>query len=626
MTEHAPTRAVRRLTILLLAALATTLLLAAPSEAATSLTASRTAVVGGESVRLSGTLGRQPRRRVLLQRRAGARWVSVTATTSTRRGTFAFTVRPSGRPGTRTLYRARAPRTATRAATTTTARGVVVVAQTAALAVPAQVVTGASFTATATLRPARPGRVTVLQKLTAGTWTEIGRGVQSATGTTVLHPALAALGATSLRVVALASQGAPAFASAARTITVLPPATTRVSISNAGAQADAASSEPGVSADGRYVVFSSDTSTLVADDTNGVTDVFLRDRTAGTTERISLTSDGGQAAELSDDPAISADGRYVVFRSLANLTPGIADSVFDIFLKDRVTGALEKVSVSAPGLLGHDQSYLPTVSADGRYVAFASFAKDLVPGDTNHKSDIFVRDRTAGTTERISVDNDGGEADNTSTQPEISADGQYVAYMSSATNLVAGDDNGLNDVFRWSRANHSSRRVSETSAGVGGDGWSASPSISADGRYVAFFSEAGNLTAGDTDGWADVKVWDGNDGSFEQISLTSTGAEVFADVGSPSISADGRYVAFSSNHAAFTSGDTNGAWDVFVRDRQLGTLRRVSDGLGGAASDGDAYGVLAGDGNTMVLRSAATNLVAGDTNGVADLFARDLTR
>jgi Tol biopolymer transport system component len=162
---------------------------------------------------------------------------------------------------------------------------------------------------------------------------------------------------------------------------------------------------------------------------------------------------------------------------------------------------------------------------------------------------------------------------------------------------------------------------------VSANGLSEAPVVSADGRYVVFDTEATNLAPSDTDTSYDVLVWDGADGSFDLASLGSTGPKVLSDAGTPSISADGRYVSFVSPSSELTSGDTNDAYDVFVRDRQLDTLRRVTDTADGAPSNGRSdRGRLSGDGHTLVLHSEASNLVPGDTNGVKDVFVRDLTR
>jgi len=196
------------------------------------------------------------------------------------------------------------------------------------------------------------------------------------------------------------------------------------------------------------VVFESDASNLVPGDTNGRYDIFLRDRQTDTTTRLSVSSAGTQGNDSSLAPSISADGRYVVFESDAsNLVPGDTNGRYDIFLRDRQTGTTTRLNVSSTGTQGNGVSGRPSISADGRYVAFNSDASNLVPGDTNGRNDIFLRDRQTGTTTRLSVSSTGVQGDGHSYDPFISADGRYVAFNSHATTLVPGDTNGKQDIF-----------------------------------------------------------------------------------------------------------------------------------------------------------------------------------
>ncbi len=237
--------------------------------------------------------------------------------------------------------------------------------------------------------------------------------------------------------------------------------TRRVSVSSAGAEGNGFSNGPAISADGRYVAFDGEATNFVPGDTNGFRDVFVRDRQNGATERVSLDSSGIQGNEFSFDPSISADGRFVAFSSRAtNFVPVDANfNRYDIFVRDRQSSATELVSLSSAGVQGDHDSNNPSVSADGRYVAFNSLATNLVPGDTNAKSDIFVRDRQIGATERVSVDSAGAQANGLCGIPMISADGRFVAFESDATNLVPGDTNGVRDVFVRDRQSGTTERV-----------------------------------------------------------------------------------------------------------------------------------------------------------------------
>jgi Tol biopolymer transport system component len=403
--------------------------------------------------------------------------------------------------------------------------------------------------------------------------------------------------------------------------------TTRVSVDSSGAQANWYSEFPSISADGRYVAFESVSTNLVAGDTNGHRDVFLHDRHSGTTERVSVSSGGVQGNADSYSPSISADGRFVAFYSYStNLVADDTNGFEDVFVRDRLNGTTELVSVSSGGELGNNESYRPSISANGRFVAFTSDATNLVAGDTNGEGDIFVRDRQSGTTERVSVSSDGTEANSYSDLPAISADGRYVAFYDFASNLVPGDMNGQPDIFVRDRQSQTTERVSVSSSGVEGNSYSFSPSISADGRYVAFNSDATNLVPGDTNGFWDVFVHDRQTGTTERVSVSSSGTQGDSLTFWPSISADGRFVAFASGATNLVPGDTNGDEDVFVHDRQTGTTERVSISNTGAQGNGNTSehgNLISADGRCVAFTSESSNLVMDDTNNWEDVFVRD---
>jgi Tol biopolymer transport system component len=408
-----------------------------------------------------------------------------------------------------------------------------------------------------------------------------------------------------------------------------PGTTERASVSSSGEQGNDLSGSPSISADGRFVAFSSYASNLVPGDTNGDLDVFVRDRELGTTERVSLSPIGDQGDGDSYYPSISADGRFVAFQSSASsLVPGDTNGVVDVFVRDRQLGTTERVSVSSSGGQGNNESGYPSISADGRFVAFQSYASNLVPGDTNGRADVFVRDRQLETTERVSLSSSGEQGNSESWYLSISADGRFVAFQSSASNLVPGDTNVDHDVFVRDRQLGTTGRVSVSSSGEQGN-YAASryPSISADGRFVAFSSYAPNLVPGDTNGTHDVFVRDRELGTTERVSLSSSGEQGNSQSWDPSISADGRFVAFFSWASNLVPGDTNGYLDAFVRDRELGTTERVSlssSGEQGNDISGWFYALsVSANGRFVAFRSDASNLVAGDTNGYRDVFVRD---
>jgi Tol biopolymer transport system component len=343
--------------------------------------------------------------------------------------------------------------------------------------------------------------------------------------------------------------------------------TERVSVDSSGAEGDGNSHWPSISSDGRYVAFYSHATNLVAGDTNGFRDVFVHDRQTGQTTRVSVDSTGVEGDADSSWHSISSDGRYVAFDSRAtNLVAGDTNGSEDVFVHDRQTGQTTRASVDSTGIEGDGDSVLPRISSDGRYVAFESLATNLVAGDTNGSYDVFVHDRQTGQTTRVSVDSTGVEGDADSSWPSISSDGRYVAFHSYATNLVAGDTNGSRDVFVHDRQTGQTTRVSVDSTGIEGDGGSSYQSISSDGRYVAFYSYATNLVTGDTNSFRDVFVHDRQTGQTTRVSVDSTGAEGDRESAWPSISSDGRYVAFDSVATNLVAGDNNGFRDVFVHD------------------------------------------------------------
>jgi Tol biopolymer transport system component len=403
--------------------------------------------------------------------------------------------------------------------------------------------------------------------------------------------------------------------------------TSRVSVGAGGAQANpAASYDPSISADGRYVAFTSLAASLVMGDTNNTWDVFVHDRQTGLTTRVSVGAGGAQGNGLSDWPSISADGRFVAFRSEAsNLVTGDTNNGADVFVHDRQTWVTTRVSVGAGGAQANGPSQWLSISGDGRYVAFVSEASNLVAGDTNSRSDVFVHDRQAGVTTRVSVAAGGAQGNNGSgIFPCISADGRYVAFTSFDSNLVAGDTNNRGDVFVHDRQTGVTTRVSVGAGGTQGNDSSGWPSISADGRYVAFDSLATNLVTGDTNDWQDAFVHDRQTGVTTRVSVGAGGTQGDDYSNTPTISADGRYVAFQSRASNLVTGDTNYLADIFVHDRQLGVTTRVSVGAGG--TEGDHYSTFASisaDGRHVAFSSYASNLVAGDTNGGEDVFVHD---
>ncbi len=408
---------------------------------------------------------------------------------------------------------------------------------------------------------------------------------------------------------------------------------TRASSDPSGNVGDGASYAGVLSANGRYVAFGSDASNLVAGDTNGNGDIFRRDLTTGTTIRVSVTNDGSQVTyggDVYSGVAISADGRYVAFVSEEPLVPDDTNGYYDVYVRDVVAGTTERVSVASGGGQTEGSAGGVAISSDGRYVAFESYASDLVPNDTNGTDDVFVHDRETDTTDRASIGSGDGNPDSASYGPSISADGRYVAFETDATNIVEPDTNDNSDVVVYDRNMGTTVRASSDSAGNQGAGYVQYAAISGNGRYVVFEgSYADTFVAGDTNNASDVFVKDLQTGETSRVSVTNGGAEANGGSDSPAIDDSGNRVTFRSFATNLLPGvgdDSTG--EIYVRDRAAGTTRLVSTNkyLGQIAL-GDVLGTnsISADGRYVAFTSTADNVVAGtDDNFAEDLFVRSV--
>lgn len=382
--------------------------------------------------------------------------------------------------------------------------------------------------------------------------------------------------------------------------------TSRVSVSSREAQADGDNWWPVISSGGRFVVFGSYARNLIPDGNGGL---YVRDRLTGTTTHAAQVPIPAEAT-------ITPDGRYVAV---------VADPGY-LYLRDRWTGAWTEEHSAAdgpdPGVVGS-----PQLSANGRMLIFASTSPTTVPGDTNRATDVFAKDRRTGTVTRISVSSAGEQANGRSGSPVLSADGRYVAFSSSAANLVPGDTNDTpedpfdgQDVFVRDLLTGTTSLASIAPDGTQADGsGSMYPAVSANGRYVAF--QAFSSSEPGPSRQEDIFVRDRWSGITEAIT-SGDGASW-----DPEISADGRYVAYHSDAANLIPGDTNGTSDIFFHDRRAGTTTRLSVAVSGRQADGGSvYASMTADGGAVAFMSAATNLVRRDTNEKADIFVRTTGR
>lgn len=414
------------------------------------------------------------------------------------------------------------------------------------------------------------------------------------------------------------------------------PTTQRVSERSNGVEGNDDSFWCAISGDGNFVGFTSRASNIIGADRNDTTDVFLFNRQNDSPEFVSIRSTGTQANRSSEAPSLSHTGRYVAFTSSAsNLAiKGDRNGVADVFVYDRNEGRTNRVSIRSNLAEGNGSSYDPSISANGRFVAFTSMASNFaVKGDNNNAADIFVHDRTAVKTNRVSISSKLKEGNDPSYSPSISGDGRMVAFVSYATNLVPRDTNRAADVFVYNRATRKTIRVSIASDGDQANSDSSAPMISADGGFVAFQSTASNLIENDTNEYPDIFVHDLNSGETTRVSRGMANAEPNGESMIPAISADGRYVAFQSGASNLVPGDTNGTpeyyegIDVFRFDRQTGQTERVSVGNDGEQANGPSNDPgddpsITADGRFVCFASMASNLVEDDTNGAYDVFVR----
>jgi Tol biopolymer transport system component len=383
-------------------------------------------------------------------------------------------------------------------------------------------------------------------------------------------------------------------------------------------------SSPSINADGSVIAFASLASNLVPNDTNGVADIFVYRSVTGQTERISKSSTAVQGNGKSAEPIVSADGAFVAYSSDAtNLIASDSNGATDIFVFQLASGVTTRASRSSTNAQLNGSSVHPSISSGGRYVAFSSLAINAVFGDTNDAEDIFVRDRLLDRTSRITVLSTGEESNGNSREPTMSSDGRYVAFLSSASNLTANDNNRTADVFLVDRQVPTILVATQAAHPVVGLD-ALQPAISANGKQVAFTSGASVLVANDKNGREDVFVRDYSQGVTIRVSRPTGAGQANSSSGNPSLSTDGRFVAFLSEASNLVPDDTNTRGDVFVRDRKNATTERISvSSTGEQANLFTHEAEISGNGRFVLFWSDASNLVPGDGEHSTDLFLRD---
>jgi Tol biopolymer transport system component len=412
--------------------------------------------------------------------------------------------------------------------------------------------------------------------------------------------------------------------------------TTCVSVSSTtGIAGNGHSEEVSISADGQVVGFHSPADNLVEGDDNGTVDIFLHYRETSETDRVSVKTGGIEATGgASWGPSVAPAGRYVAFYSYSpNLVDGDnnhcgSGSCRDVFVHDAWLTHTRRVSLNSSGEEGNKSSESPSISAGGRFVAFRSSATNLVAGDTNGEPDIFVHGWTVTETVRVSVGTGGTQATGgNSHHASISADGRFVAFASAAGGLASGVGSGRFHVYVHDRATTTTIMVSVSPTGTVGDSHSDRSRISRNGRWVVFASNAENLVSGDNNERRDVFVYDLNAGLMRIASVSSDGTQGNADSSIdsfPSISEDGRFVAFQSSASNLVPGDNNGSEDIFVHDLWTGHTFRVSVSSSGEEGNGNSeFPAISADGCVIAFHSRADNLAPVDNFGKAQAYVHE---
>src|SRR6266511_3924965 len=398
-----------------------------------------------------------------------------------------------------------------------------------------------------------------------------------------------------------------------------------ISRNGQGRFGNASSHSPAISADGRWVAFLSGATNLTTDASGTNVLVYVYDRVTRLITLVSRSTTGVLPNADCTDVRLSGDGHFVVFvTSARNLIVNDNNGAADVFLFDRDLSRLELVSTPGTGV-GNADSDSPAISADGRYVVFASAASNLISGDNNGWRDIFLRDRQARTTTRVSVSSSGAQATFPSDVPNISGDGRYITFLSIASNLVAEPYVFAYHLYVRDRTLATTERLSKNSSGQPGNDHSGLSSLSADGRYIAFESSANNLLPGDTNDAVDVFLWNrGPPRVLQRMSVANNGVQADQSCWVPFLTGNGRHVLFFSESTTLCAQDDDPVHDIFSYDRLAAKLSRLSyNHAGHSGSDASFLPVASADGQFVAFASWAWNLAPAEGNGALDVFFLD---
>ena len=377
-----------------------------------------------------------------------------------------------------------------------------------------------------------------------------------------------------------------------------------------------ASSNPSLNSDGTKIAFQSN-SGIFGNDSANLQHIYLKNTSSNTFSRISVDSNGNNADSISFSPSISGDGKIITYYSYAkNLVSGDTNNSTDVFARDLNTNKTILVSSSATGVYGNGESASPIVSRNGKFVAFDSKATNITTLSTNNKRQVYVKNLSTGEIDIVSINNAGLAGNQDSFLPSISNDGRYVAFASYASNLPSANANKY-DIYIHDRQTNTTELVS-----VGANNHSGQATISGDGRYVAFLTLATTIVSGDTNSTADIIIYDRNNSTFQRVQKSGSipNGPSFA----PKFSEDGRFLAFYSAASNLITNDTNAKVDLFVFDNALNSIERLNLNASGGQTSVNIGNVISISGNGQVAAfSTPESLVgAADENNQNDVYIR----